>query len=263
MVAEIQAKHPRIAVSFIKLDLSSLRSVLESLQAGFKHSHLDILLNNAGIIAKPPTLSVDRYEIQFATNHLGHAMLTKQLLPYLLNATKRPGADVRVVTTTSEGFEFHRMIKGGIAFDELQRGSTMNRRVLGPWVRYGQSKLANILFASELGRRYPEIMSVSIHPGVVKTPMLEGLSGFNKMLNDVGNWMNGITPVDPHQGVLNQLWCAAGAPREVLENGGFYKPVGVAFTEKLPPLAQDGVLAKNLWEWTDEILIKFDGDRSK
>lgn len=162
--------------------MSSLRSVTEGIKQGFKHDRLDILLLNAGIIAKPPTLSVDGYELQFATNHLGHAMLTKQLLPYLIKTTKAPGADVRVVTITSEGYEFHRMIKGGIAFDELQRGSTVSRTILGPWVRYGQSKLANILFASELARRHPNIMSVSVHPGVVKTPMLDGLSSFNRVL---------------------------------------------------------------------------------
>ncbi|KAF9700693.1 hypothetical protein EKO04_001824 [Ascochyta lentis] len=183
-------------------------------------------------------------------------MLTKQLLPYLLHATKTPGADVRVVTNSSEGYEFHRMIKGGIAFDELQSGSPMSRILLGPWVRYGQSKLANILFASELGRRYPEIMSISVHPGVVKTPMLDGLSGFNWLFNNVGMRLNGITAVEPHQGAWNQLWCAAGATREELVNGDFYKPVGVDFTEQLTPLARDEGLAKRLWDWTDEILVK-------
>jgi NAD(P)-dependent dehydrogenase (short-subunit alcohol dehydrogenase family) len=256
LIAEIRSKHPSAALTFIKLDLSSLTSVVEGTNRGFKHDRLDILLNNAGIIAKPPSLSADGYEIQFATNHLGHAMLTKQLLPRLLNATRTPGADVRVVTTTSEGYEFHRMIKGGIAFDELKSGSTMSRKLLGPWVRYGQAKLANILFAAELGRRYPEIMSVSIHPGVVKTPMFDGLTGFNKLFNDFGMWANSITPVEPHQGAWNQLWCGAGAKRRELVSGAFYKPVGVNFTEKAAPAVRDEQLAKRLWDWTDEILAR-------
>lgn len=258
MISDVHSKHPGAALSFIKLDLSSLRSIVEGVKSGFKHDRLDILLNNAGVVAKPPILSADGYEIQFATNHLGHAMLTRQLLPYLLNATMALDADVRVVTTTSEGYELHRMIQGGIAFDELESGGTMSRTLLGPWVRYGQSKLANILFASELGRRYPEIMSVSIHPGVVKTPMLDELTGFNKVFNVVGCWLNGITPVEPHQGAWNQLWCAAGANREKLVNGAFYKPVGVNFTEKATLLARDEELAKRLWDWTDQILAKFD-----
>ena len=130
-------------------------------------------------------------------------------------------ADVRVVTTTSEGYELHQTIKGGIAFDELRSGSTMSHSILGPWAKYGQSKLANILYASGLARRHPEIMLVSVHPGVVKTPMLDGLHGFNRIFNDVGCWLNGTTPVEPHQGALNQPWCAAGARGRELFNGSF------------------------------------------
>jgi NAD(P)-dependent dehydrogenase (short-subunit alcohol dehydrogenase family) len=185
-------------------------------------------------------------------------MITKQLLPYLLAATKRAAADVRVVSNTSEGYEFHRLIKGGIAFDELQSGGTISRMLLGPWVRYGQSKLANILFATELGQRYPDIMSVSVHPGVVKTPMLDGFSTFNRLFNNVGMWLNNITPVEPPEGALNQLWCAAGATKEDLAQGGFYKPVGVDWTDKLAPLAKDKDLAKRLWDWTDAVLAKYD-----
>lgn len=214
---------------------------------------------NAGIIAKPPSLSPDGYEIQFATNHLGHALLTKKLLPFLLAAAKTPGADVRVVSNTSEGYEFHRLVNGGISFAELESGSTMDRALLGPWVRYGQSKLANILFAAELGRRHPQIMSVSVHPGVVKTPMLHGLQGHNKWFSDLGMWMKGMKAVEPHEGAWNQLWCAAGAGRGELVNGTAYWPVGVDHTENLRPLAMDDELAKRLWDWTEEALSKHEG----
>ncbi|KAJ8114260.1 hypothetical protein OPT61_g3813 [Boeremia exigua] len=259
LISDVRSKYSTVALTFIELDLSSLQSVAQGIKKSFSHDHLDILFLNAGIIAKPPALSVDGYEIQFATNHLGHAMLTKQVLPYLLNATRRPGGDVRVITTSSEGYELHRLIKGGISFDELQHGGTMSRMILGPWARYGQSKLANILFAAELGRRYPDIMSVSVHPGVVKTPMLDGLQGFNKIFNNVGLWANSITPMEPHEGAWNQLWCAAGARREELLNGGFYRPVGIDFTEKTTLLARDKELAKKLWDWTEDVLARFDG----
>jgi NAD(P)-dependent dehydrogenase (short-subunit alcohol dehydrogenase family) len=259
LIAEVRSVHPLVALTFIELDLSSLRSISTAINNGFEHDRLDILLLNAGIIAKPPDLSVDGYEIQFATNHLGHAMVTKQLLPYLTTATKMPNADVRVISNTSDGYEFHRLIRGGIAFDELQGGGTISRMLLGPWVRYGQSKLANILFASELGRRYPDIISVSVHPGVVKTPMLQGFSTSARLFNNFGMWLNNITPVEPPEGALNQLWCAAGATRGYLVQGGFYRPVGMDCTDKLAPLAKDKDLAKRLWNWTDEILAKYDG----
>lgn len=261
LIAQVRSAHPMVGMTFIEFDLSSLRSIATAIKKSFKHDRLDILLLNAGIIAKPPVLSVDGYEIQFATNHLGHAMVTKQLLSYLLSATKMPDADVRVISITSDGYEFHRLIKGGIAFDELQRGATISRMLLGPlgpWVRYGQSKLANILFAAELGRRYPDIVSVSIHPGVVKTPMLEGFSTSARLVNDFGLWLSSITSVEPPEGALNQLWCAAGAAREELVQSGFYRPVGIDSTEKLAPLAKDRDLAKRLWDWTEGILAKFD-----
>lgn len=257
LIAELRSAHPSVALTFIELDLSPLRSIATAIKEGFRHRHLDTLLLNAGIIAKPPDLSVDGYEIQFATNHLGHAMVTKQLLPYLVTATKMPNADVRVISNTSDCYEFHRLIKGGIAFDELGGGGTISRILLGPWIRYGQSKLANILFAAELGRRYPDITSVSIHPGVVKTPMLEGFNTSARLFNDFGMWLNNITPVEPPEGALNQLWCAAGAPKGGLVQGGFYRPVGVNCTDKLAPLAKDKDLAKRLWDWTHAILARY------
>lgn len=257
LISTIKAEHPSLGLTFIRMDLSSLRSVKEAIGTNFHHDQLDILMNNAGIIAKPPSLSPDGYEIQFATNHLGHAMLTKQLLPYLLAAAKKPGSDVRIVNNTSDGYEFHRFIKGGISFAELDKGSTMSRAVLGSWVRYGQSKLANILFAAELARRYPSITSVAIHPGLVNTPMNIEMDWFNKTFVSVTSRMSGVPKLEPHQGVLNQLWCAAGAKKEDLRNGGFYRPVGVDCWEKLTKEGKDEVLAKQLWEWTEGVLEKF------
>ncbi|KAH7371011.1 hypothetical protein BKA66DRAFT_611666 [Pyrenochaeta sp. MPI-SDFR-AT-0127] len=257
LISEITTKHPTTAISFLEMDLSSLRSVKDSVISGFKHTRLDILMNNAGIIAKPPSLSVDGYEIQFATNHLGHAMLTKQLLPFLIATAENPDSDVRIINNTSDGYGFHRAIKGGISFAELDSGSTMSRTILGPWVRYGQSKLANILFSTELARRYPSITSVSIHPGLVMTPMNTEMKGFNKILVDVTTWLGGVKKLEPEEGVLNQLWCAAGAKKSSIRNGGFYRPVGEDCWEKLTKEGRDEQLAGRLWEWTEGALDKF------
>ncbi len=256
LISEIKQAHPTAEVSFIQMDLSSLRSVKDGVLNGFKHDRLDILMNNAGIVAKPPTLSVDGYENQFATNHLGHAMLTQQLLPFLQAAASDPDADVRIVTTTSDGYEFHKMIQGGISFSELNARSTMSRTVLGGWVRYGQSKLANILFASEFARRYPNITSVSIHPGVVETPMNTDMDIWNKTFVNVANRFAGIKMVKVQDGALNQLWCAVGAKKGELRNGGFYRPVGVDATDKLTKQGKSEELAKQLWEFTDGVLAK-------
>jgi NAD(P)-dependent dehydrogenase (short-subunit alcohol dehydrogenase family) len=239
------------------MDLSSLRTVKEGVVQSFRHDRLDILMNNAGIIAKPAMLSADGYEIQFATNYLGHAMLTDQLLPVLLNTAKEPGSDVRIISNTSEGYEFHRAIKGGISFSELDSGSTMSCAFLGTWIRYGQSKLANILFAAELARRHPELTSVAIHPGVVSTPMNTEMNSASKLFVNVTSRVSGKKWLEPHQGVLSQLWCAAGAKKGQLRNGGFYKPVGVDFTDKATAETRDAELAGRLWEWTEMVLSKF------
>jgi NAD(P)-dependent dehydrogenase (short-subunit alcohol dehydrogenase family) len=218
LIADVQAAHPEVGLTFIQMDLSSLRSVKDAVAKGFKHDRLDILMNNAGIIAKPPILSVDAYEIQFATNHLGHAMITKQLLPFLLKATKEPNSDVRIVNNTSDGYEASRMIKGGISFAELESSGTINRWFLGPWQRYGQSKLANILFSAELARRYPELTSVVIHPGVVRTPMFTEMSPSSFWFTRITCWLLGTPVMEPHEGAYNQLWCAA-QERRLLQAG--------------------------------------------
>jgi NAD(P)-dependent dehydrogenase (short-subunit alcohol dehydrogenase family) len=257
LISDIKSKHATASLSFIRMDLSSLRAVKEAVTKEFKHDRLDILLNNAGIIVKPAVLSTDGYEIQFATNHLGHAMLTRELMPILLKTAKEPNADVRVVSLTSAGYEFHRAIKGGISFDELDAGSTMSRLMLGGWIRYGQSKLANILFAKELARRHPELTSVAIHPGLVNTPMNTEMAGWSKIFVNVTSQISGEKWLAPHEGVLNQLWCAAGAEKGALRNGGYYTPGGVDSTEKLTVEARDEALAKRLWEWTEKVLVKF------
>jgi NAD(P)-dependent dehydrogenase (short-subunit alcohol dehydrogenase family) len=255
---ELKAKHPTVGLTFIHMDLSSLRSVKDAIMKDFKHNRLDILMNNAGIMAKPAALSVDGYEIQFATNHLGHAMLTKQLLPYLLKAAESPGADVRVVSNTSDGYELSQAIKGGISFQELESGSTMKRKLLGSWQRYGQSKLANILFTAELARRYPQITSVVIHPGVVETSLVSDLPAFHRYFTRGTCWLQGTPIIKPHEGAYNQLWCAAGAKKGDLRNGGFYRPVGRDDTAVLKGEALNAELAAKLWEWTERVLAKFD-----
>jgi NAD(P)-dependent dehydrogenase (short-subunit alcohol dehydrogenase family) len=229
--------------------------VKESVKRDFKHDRLDILMNNAGIMAQPATLSKDGYEIQFATNYLGHAMLTECLLPILLRTAKVPGSDVRIINLTSLGFKFHPL--SGISFRELDSGGLMKRFLLGGWVRYGHSKLANILFASELAKRYPEITSISVHPGVVMTDLYHMQPWYNRWMIDFPCWVQGLKMMEPHQGSWNQVWCAAVAKKDELVNGSFYYPVGVEKRDLLDKTAMNQTLAKELYDWTEGVLAKF------
>ena len=136
---------------------------------------------------------------------------------------------------------------GGIIWDQ----AALEKQATGR--RYGQSKLANILFTQELATRYPQITSVSIHPGVILTDLYTSLQ-MNIFLK-VGLWIYGVLfPIltghfaNVKGGALTQTW-AAVVKKDDLVNGGFYRPVGVKSSGS--KLARDNGLAKKLWDWTE------------
>jgi len=245
-IADIRSSVPSACeIIHLPLDLTCFSSIAEA-AATFKarESRLDTLVNNAGIMACPYSTTKEGYEIQFGTNHVGHALLTKLLLPTMLETAKQPGADVRIINVSSMG---HRLaISKGIEFDQaaLEQQPT--------WRRYGNSKLANILFARELAAQYPQIMSVSLHPGVILTDLYASLRA--NLFLAFCLWIYGIVSLilpghyrDPRGGALNTAWCAT-TKRENLENGAFYNPVGVKSGGS--KRARDNGLQKKLWEWT-------------
>merc|ERR1711977_120003 len=168
-ISEIKKAVPNGNVSFLQLDLSSFESVKKAAEEfKGKSDRLDILVNNAGIMATPYSKTNEGYEIQFGTNHMGHALFTKLLLPTLLKTAETPGADVRVVNLSSEG---HNMApNGGILFDQAALEK------VGPWARYGQAKLANILHARELQKHHPSLTATALHPGVIVTDLYNPFS---------------------------------------------------------------------------------------
>lgn len=144
---------------------------------------------------------------------MGHALLTKLLMPTLLKTAEEPNADVRIVNVSSEG---HNMAPGpGIIYDqaELEGFST--------WRRYGQAKLANILHARELQKRYPSITSTSLHPGVIATDLY---ASANPLVR-VGMRMSSVFLYDVPSGAKNQLWAATAAKDEV-RSRYYWKPIG-------------------------------------
>lgn len=195
-------------------------------------------------MAHPPALTADGYEIQFGTNHIGHALLIKLLLPTMLKTAEKPAADVRIVSNTSGGFRAHP--SNGIDFTNVR--TTQETPVLGHWIRYGQSKLANILYASEIARRYPQITSTSVHPGVINTGLVTDLGLANKAFVWASTWWR-MVPVQ--EGVKNQLW-AATVGKHAIANGGYYEPVGIPGAHD--KLSKDPKLAGELWDWTRKAL---------
>ena len=145
----------------LPLDLADLASVADAAAAVARRwERLDLLINNAGVMALPRQLSADGHERQFATNHLGHFALSLALLPLLRDV---PGS--RVVTVTSGAQHF-----GRIAFEDLQGERTYDR-----WRAYAQSKLANTMFALALQQRLERMgsptLSLAAHPGVARTQL--------------------------------------------------------------------------------------------
>src|SRR6202044_3809166 len=151
----LEREAPGTAAELVEVDMASLASI-RSFATAFagRGIPLDLLINNAGVMALPKReVTVDGFEQQFGTNHLGHFALTGLLIPQLL-AAPAP----RVVTVSSLA---HR--NGKINFDDLQ-----SEKSYVPWDAYNASKLANLLFALELARKAVggKLSSLAVHPGV-------------------------------------------------------------------------------------------------
>src|SRR5215469_15337548 len=155
------------SVETAELDLASLESVRKAAaDLAARFARLDLLINNAGVMMPPYSLTKDGFELQFGTNHLGHFTLTGLLLSSLL---AQPGS--RIVTVSSNG---HRA--GRLNFDDLQ-----SARHYQKMAAYGRSKLANLMFTYELQRRLSaagaRTIALAAHPGTARTDLSRHLSG--------------------------------------------------------------------------------------
>jgi len=248
---EAAVKNIRTAVSsanirFEELDLASLASV-EAFGARMlkQRQSLDILINNAGVMM-PPTRKItkDGFELQFGTNYLGHFALTAHLMPLL-----RQGNKPRVVHVSSIS---HR--SGSINFEDLQ-----SERVYKAGAAYGQSKIANILFALELQRRSKAagwgVQSFPVHPGISRTELLLNGAGPNSIMGFVRRF-GSIFFQPVAQGALPSLFAATSpdaADGTYYGPGGFGELRGLPEKAKLAPQALDTNTASRLWEVSKQI----------
>ncbi|CAD6500138.1 BgTH12-04241, partial [Blumeria graminis f. sp. triticale] len=259
-IAVIHTAFPSATVTYLSCDLTDLDSVTACARSFVeRENRLDLLILNAGIMATPAATTVQGYEIQFGTNHVGHFLLTKLLRPTLCETAKLPGTDVRVVSVASIAHLFAPW--AGIVFAELK--TDMKRWLTAQ--RYGQSKLANILFIKELARQFDEdktgVLAVAVHPGVVDTGLYASVDkwpvlGFLlKLIKRAGGMF-----LTSRQGAMTQLWALTAARAELgvdanhsagkVVSGDYYTPVGMAGQGN--KTTKDAGLAKRLWEWTDE-----------
>jgi len=241
---EIEVAVPEARITFLALDLSSFASIKKAAASVLEeYDRVDVLLNNAGLFGVPPGLTEDGYEIQFGSNHMGPALFTRLLLPLLEKTSELQDSDVRVVQLSSEGYKF--APKGGILFPRLR---TELADISGN-ARYAQSKLANLYFVKSMATRYPKIICVALHPGVVNTGIVKNHLNRVPYLAWMFNIGIRLFFTDVQTGALGQLWAATGRADE-LKSGAYYTPLkkrvqGIS-------LVDDDVLAEQLWEWTEE-----------
>ncbi|CAN5263951.1 SDR family NAD(P)-dependent oxidoreductase [soil metagenome] len=199
--AAIAAEIPGASLQVVRLDLGSLESTREAAAAILgDHPRIDVLANNAGVMATPEGRTVDGFEIQLGTNHLGHFVFTSLLLPALI---RTPGS--RIVSVTSTARHVGRPI-------DPQNPHLEGRYT--PWRAYGQSKLANLHFAVELQRRLvaagAKTASLVAHPGLSNTD-LQATSVANTGGGASQKFFHGLaerTGMSPSMGVLPQLRAA-------------------------------------------------------
>jgi NAD(P)-dependent dehydrogenase (short-subunit alcohol dehydrogenase family) len=248
--ARIREKVPGADLELRTLDLGSLESV-RSFAKDFlaDHQRLDVLLDNAGVMCCPQGTTSDGFETQLGTNHIGHFLLTGLLAPAVVAA-----APSRVVVLSSAA---HTM--AGVDFDDPM----FERREYDPWLAYGQSKTANVLFALELHRRLARegVSAYSVHPGMIMTELARHLNAelFERMQERVkeraratGSEGPGMSLKAVEAGAATQVWAATTA--DLADHGGAYLAdcqLGMAGAEygerNVEPHAQDPEAAARLW----------------
>ena len=243
----VKAKATGAAPEVRTLDLQSLASIREC-AAGVSEElgSLDVLMNNAGIMAVPKATTEDGFESQLGTNHLGHFALTGLLLPALLAA-----AEPRVVTVSSNAHNLGRM-----GFDDL----FFERRRYSRWRAYGQSKLANLLFTSELQRLAVEhktaLTAVAAHPGYAATNLTSGPAIGAAVLRPVLGVADKVFGQPDHMGALPQLYAATMS--DVMADD-YWGPDGMRQQRGHPTRvgrtkhAQSTDDARRLWERSEEL----------
>jgi len=235
---QIRSENIQGQVVVKQLDLADLDSISSFAQAFLaEYNQLDILINNAGVMATPYRKTADGFEMQFGTNHLGHFALTGLLIDLMIATPKS-----RVVTVSSY---VHYL--GKINFDDLN-----SEKAYQKWLAYGQSKLANVLFAYELHRRTSKNgnnpISIAVHPGYAATNLQRTTRFFS--------FTNLFMAQSQEMGALPTLFAATNPE---VRGGEYIGPDGFLGQRGYPHKAQssgrsdDQSTAQRLWEISEEL----------
>lgn len=248
-MSRIRSDSPKAALHFLPLDLGSMASI-EAMATQFhdQYQQLDLLINNAGVMWLPEGKTEDGFEQQFGINHLGHFALTGQLLPALLRT-----AGARIVTISSIA---HRA--GHLDFNDL----FFDHRPYSKHRAYGQSKLANLVFARELEKRLnasgAQVLSVAAHPGVSHTNL--AIPGFQQsgspITGAVTNLMSRWFAQSALKGALPTLFAATSEDiqgGEYIGPTGFYEAFGYPGNASSTRRSRNPDIARSLWEASEKL----------
>ena len=253
VAAAIRSAQPSAQVTVTQLDLTSLENIRACADRILSsNDSLDLLINNAGVMACPLERTKRGWELQLATNHIGHFLLTGRLLPAL-----QASAAGRIVNLSSAGHRLDTM-----NFDDPH----FERRAYDKWGAYGQSKTANVLFTIELDKRLTQdgVRAFAVHPGMIMTELARHMkeSDFEDLQSRSGPTAGHLSFKSVEAGAATSVW-AATAP-ELDGRGGLYcEDCGVAAPKEndeslkgYAPHAVDPDAARKLWalsqEWVDE-----------
>ncbi|KAL3755744.1 hypothetical protein ACJRO7_002747 [Eucalyptus globulus] len=237
---EIVKEIPSAKVDAMELDLSSMVSVRKFASNFNSSGHaLNILINNAGIMATPFILSKDDIELQFATNHIGHFLLTNLLLDNMKKTARKSSREGRIVNVSSEAHRW--TYNEGIRFDKINDKSEYHG-----YRAYGQSKLANILHSNELARQLKEdgvnITANSLHPGVIATNLFQHSIISSGFMAGVGK----LLFKSVQQGAATTCYLALH-PQVKGVRGEYFWDSNLA---KASSKGKDVELAKKLWDFS-------------
>ncbi|CCG24849.1 oxidoreductase [Candida orthopsilosis Co 90-125] len=240
---------------YIHIDLLDLSSVPKAVEEFFaaREDKLDVLINNAGIMAVPFEVTKDDYEIQYQVNFVAHFLLTLQLIPYL-QKTVDAGETPRIINLSSIGHNFsYKYFK-----PENNKTNTFPNSIF-TWVRYGIAKTAEIQITKEWAIKYPKFLSIAIHPGAILGTNLYDYWRQAPIMKYPANAIFAI--FDKFMGVSNEEGALATL-RAVMDpnlntkkdNGGYLVTGGVF--DKPSKVASNSKYAKQTWDWNIEQLEK-------
>ncbi|KAL4574816.1 hypothetical protein LXL04_021654 [Taraxacum kok-saghyz] len=239
---------PTAKVEAMELDLNSMASV-RKFASDFNSSgqSLNLLINNAGIMMTPFMLSKDNIELQFATNHLGHFLLTHLLLDNMKNTARKSKKEGRIVNVSSEAHKFP--YPEGIRFDKIN-----DEKEYSKFQAYGQSKLANILHANELSRQLKEegadITANSLHPGVISTNLFRHIFTPPSFAEGFVSKLSSCLMKNVEQGAATTCYVALH-PQVKGVSGEYFSDSNLAKTTEMAKYMD---LAKRLWDFSLKLI---------